>query len=117
MLVLKPYEYIYKLLLLFTEEDDFYEVRKKLTPVTDKWKSVGAGLRIKPSKLKEIGAAHPGDPAECLSDVVTVWLNKDYNWQKFGEPTWRRIVEVIAEPAAGGNPAVAYSIAESHSGI
>ncbi len=88
-----------------------------MTTITDKWKSVGAGLRLKPSKLKEIAAAHPGNPADCLSDVVTGWLNKEYNWERFGEPTWRRIVEVVEKPAAGGNPAAAVSIAERHPGM
>ncbi len=100
-----------------TGEDDLFDVIEELTPISSKWKSIGTGLRLKRGKLNEIGAAHPGNPSECLSDVVFSWLNKEYDWKRFGEPTWRRIVEVVEHSAAGGSPATALSIAKRHQGM
>ncbi len=103
--------------ITITGEDDLFDVIEELTPITAKWKSIGTGLRLKRGKRDEIGAAHPGKPSQCLSDVVSSWLNKEYDWKRFGEPTWRRVVEVVEYSAAGGSPAIAISIAERHQGI
>ena len=34
--------------------------------------------------------------------------------KRFGEPSWKRLVEVVGDPAGGANPAVANQIAEKH---
>ena len=36
--------------------------------------------------------------------------------ERFGEPTWRAVVKVVAHPAAGDNCALALSIAKQHPG-
>ena len=41
---------------------------------------------------------------------------RNYNVERFGEPTWRAVVKVVAHPAAGDNCALALSIAKQHSG-
>ncbi len=106
-----------KFLTTITGGDDFLDVIEELTPIKSKWRSIGAGLRLKPGKLDEIEAKRHGAPTECLLDVVSSWLNKEYNWQRFGEPTWRRIVEVVEHSAAGGSPETALSIAKRHQGM
>ena len=51
---------------------------------------------------------------ECLSEMLTHWLKRNYNVQRFGEPSWQRLVEVVGDPAGGANPALASQIAEKH---
>lgn len=80
-----------------------------------KWKAIGTGLGIKRGRLDEIEAAHPGDPSECLAEVLTTWLRKGYNVKRFGEPTWQKLVQALSDPAAGSNPALALTIAKKHS--
>ena len=50
----------------------------------------------------------------CLSEVIANWLKKNYNTEKFGLPTWRWLVEVVADPAAGNDRALAEVIARKH---
>ena len=97
-------------------DDDRFDVKSALIPVAAKWKDIGTALRLKAGDLDAIEAAHPGDPRACLSEGVTHWLRRNYNSKRFGPPTWRKLVEVVADPAAGGNPALAREIALKHCG-
>ena len=51
-----------------------------------------------------------------MSEVLRCWLRKNYNVDRFGEPTWQTVVKVVAQPAAGNNCALALRLAEKHSG-
>ena len=64
--------------------------------------------------MNTIETANHHDPTACLTSMVTQWLNKNYNVEKFGEPTWRWLVEAVGDPAGGANMAIASNIARSH---
>ena len=85
-----------------------------MTPVAAKWKAVGLALRLKLGELDSIAASHPHNVEECLSEMLTQWLRRNYNVKKFGEPSWQRLVEAVGDPAGGANPAVANQIAGKH---
>ena len=85
-------------------------------PVASSWKAIGTGLRIDSGRLNMIQESNSGKSKECLSEMLTCWLNRNYNVERFGEPTWRAVVKIVAHPAAGDNCALALSIAEQHSG-
>ena len=87
-----------------------------MMPVASSWKAIGTGLRIDSGHLNIIQESNPGKPKECLSEMLTCWLNRNYNVERFGEPTWRAVATVVARPAAGDNCALALSIAGKHSG-
>ena len=36
--------------------------------------------------------------------------------ERFGKPTWRRLVEAVEDPVGGKNPALAKTIARDHPG-
>ena len=80
------------------------------------WKAIGTALRIDSGHLNVIQKDNPGNSKECLLEMLTCWLNRNYNVERFGEPTWRAVVKVVAHPAAGHNCALALNIAEQHSG-
>ena len=46
--------------------------------------------------------------------VVTEWLKKNYNVEKFGEPTWRQLVRAVDDPAGGADKALARDLATRH---
>jgi len=79
-----------------------------------RWKSIGTGLGIKRGRLDEIEARHSGDPSECLAEMLTTWLRRSYSVKRFGEPTWQKITQIVSDPAAGNNPALALTIAKKH---
>ena len=87
-----------------------------MMPVVSSWKVIGRGLRIDSGRLDMIQESNPGKPKECLSEMLTCWLKRNYNVERFGEPTWRAVVKVVAHPAAGDNCAHALSIAQRHLG-
>ena len=97
-----------------TGQDDHFDILTEMMPVTSSWKAIGRGLRIDPGRLEAIQESNSGKPKECLSDMLTCWLKRNYNVERFGEPTWRDVVKVVAHPAAGDNCALALNIAEQH---
>ena len=97
-------------------EDDHFDILTEMMPVAGSWKAIGRGLRIESGRLETIQESNPGKPKECLSEMLTCWLKRNYNVERFGEPTWRAVVKVVAHPAAGDNCALALTIAEQHSG-
>ena len=76
---------------------------------------IGRGLRIDSGRLNVIQESNSGNSKECLSEMLTCWLKRNYNVERFGEPTWQAVVKVVAHPAAGDNCALALSIAKQHS--
>ena len=52
------------------------------------------------------------NPDECLSDVILEWLRRNYSEEIIGLPTWKWLVEVVADPVTGNDTALANRIAE-----
>ena len=101
---------------LFTSDlnDHLFDVQSELNPVAANWRNIGIALRLKVDVLENIDTKFKGDPDVCLSHMVTEWLKKNYNWEKFGEPTWQRLVKAVDHPAGGANTALASKIASRH---
>lgn len=91
-----------------------HPVLKALIEVLSEWKPIGIGFGLKSSKLKEIEETHHNNLKKCLIDVIMNWLSKNYDTSKFGDPSWRKVVEVVADSAAGDNVVLAKAIAERH---
>ena len=108
---------LFVLLYFFSEgEDDLFSLLTEMMPVVKSWKAIGIGLGIGSGRLGAIQTDNPGNSRECLSEMLSCWLNRSYNVERFGEPTWRAVVQVVAHPAAGDNCALALNIAKQHSG-
>ena len=73
-------------------------------------------LRMMPSEEDAIASKYQGNPSDCLRAVMTKWLQKGYNYQEHGSPTWRMLVKAVADPAGGDNVALAEKIARNHQG-
>ena len=86
----------------------------ELIPVATKWRSIGLALRLKHKTLDSIQAGNNSDPTVCLAAMVREWLSRNYNVKRFGEPTWKRLVEAVGHPAGGANMALAREIARRH---
>ena len=56
------------------------------------------------------------DARSCLQAVLLVWLSKNYNFKKYGPPSWRTLVKAVADRIGGENVALALKIAEKHPG-
>lgn len=85
-----------------------------MAEVSSKWKLIGTIFRLRQEKLEQIDIACSENPEECLLEVLKEWLRRNYDVARFGEPSWRKVVEALASPAAGNNKALALSIASEH---
>ena len=106
----------YTCLLHSTAQDDLYEVYEEVFTMSGRWGKIAVALKLPESIRALIAKKHPNDPEECLLAVVLDWLKGVHNVQKYGHPSWRVLVQAVAHPAGGANPALAQSIAAKHSG-
>ena len=100
--------------LQYTDEQDLIEVIEALDGVESKYYSIGLALRLRASDLDNIRANHGRNVREAMEQVLKSWLNLNYNDEKFGMPTWRKVVEAAHKRSAGNNNALAKAIAADH---
>ena len=84
--------------------------------MAESWKWLIVGLRL-PRRIESlIAKEHLNDPEACLLAVVEEWLKGVHNVQKYGHPSWRTLVQAVADPTGGNNSALAQAIAAKHPG-
>ena len=95
---------------------DLLEVVSELDEqVTARWNHIGRALGIGHNQLKKIEKENKDDLDDCLSEALSLWLNKSYKTEKFGEPSWKLLAKAVRRPAGGNNSAVAEGIRQRHS--
>ena len=62
-----------------------------------RWKQIGQTLQVDEGSLQAIR----GDPSDCLLQVVALWLNGQTRLPDHGEPSWWRVVWVVADEQGG----------------
>ena len=80
-----------------------------------RWKDIGLALRLHPDTLKTI-KSDCQDSKSCLCEVLTEWLKKLYDTNRFGQPSWRLLVAAVGHPSGGNDRALAEQIAKRHNG-
>ena len=80
--------------------------------VADKWLSVGLMLGVPYHRLE---ACEMEDTLnQRMTMMITEWLSRRYDTHIFGEPSWRRLVEVIASRAGGCHKYLATQLAKQY---
>ena len=74
-----------------------------------RWRDIGLALGISDSQLGTI-EANKSDVKDYLTDMLRLWLNKSYNVEKYGKPTWQTLRDAVRNPAGGNSAAHADSI-------
>ena len=82
--------------------------------IAHKWKYFGGALRIAAHLLDQIEEESAANVEKCLKRVLTLLLKQNYDFTKYGCPTWKKIIEAIFHRAGGSNPALAMKIAKNH---
>ena len=91
--------------------DNFSDVYLRVkSSISSQYYDFGIALGIPPDVLNNIKE----EPNRALSNVLQVWLKQNYNTDKHGLPTWRKLVEAVDNPAGGNNHALAKAIASEH---
>lgn len=109
----------YDFILLFrTEEDDLYAVVCEVDEIKSLYFELGMSLGLKFKTLKAIDEKYRPtcNSKMALNEVLISWLNKEYNSEKFGPPTWKLLVENVDRVAQhhGSNDKLAMEIAQNH---
>ena len=94
--------------------EDCFEVESEVMDIVHRWRQFGGALRIRQAKLEEIKAGSGSVPRECLTKTVQEFLNKNYDWQEHGQPSWRQVVIAVGHKAGGSDTELALQIASDH---
>ena len=103
------------IIILFTDIRNLFDINTELIPVAGKWRNIGLALRLDDSQLGII-QDNNSDVITRLTDMLRQWLNKTYDMERFGQPSWQMLAEAVRRPAGGHNPALAAQIEEKHGG-
>ena len=95
---------------------DTDQVMDEVTTLAESWQKMLISLHLPSLKKSTIAAAHPTDPSACLRTVIVLWLQREYDVEQYGPPSWRSLVEAVADPAGGCDNDLAESIAGKYSG-
>ena len=99
-----------------TEEDDLTDITEAMQDVASNFPLIGTALHLMSGDVKIIRKECVGDYRSGLEQVILMWLKQNYNVDRFGEPTWRKVVQVVDKPNGGNNHALAKKIAAAHQG-
>ena len=98
--------------------DDLHDVYREVYTVAARWSDISFALYLPISQEEVIRKETRGDDcAHCLRMVLSKWLRKSYNYDKYGLPTWRMLVKALGDPFGGNDCALAETIANKHPGM
>ena len=99
----------------YSDEDDLLDVMEELASFDKtRYCNIGTGLRLRTAELDSIESSCQQNHEKALRKVVTAWLQKHYNVDKFGPPTWQMLVKGVHSPAGGNDYTLAKKIASNH---
>ena len=77
-------------------DDDCGLVLAYLVEVAGHWETISRNLHVKVSKIEELTNSRQTAPV-CLGQAITDWLKLNYNHQRFGKPTWKKVAESVVQ--------------------
>ena len=95
-------------------EDDLREVRREVVSIQSNYYQFGIELGLPPREMDAVQKAFRQDIPQAFTEVLKIFLKHRYNVEKYGPPTWRKLVEAVDSPAGGNNHALAKKIAKDH---
>jgi hypothetical protein len=98
----------------YLDGDDFFDVYKELKPVAAHWEGIWLALRLPFGDCHTTRNDCNGNADRCLRATVEKWLNRNYNTDKHGKPSWKMLVQAVADPCGGDHKAHAEQIAQKH---
>ena len=87
---------------------------QEVVSIQAKYFQFGVLLGVPSQELEAIRTKYNHDIFQAFYEVLLVWLRHTYNVEKYGLPTWQKLVEAVDSPAGGNNHALAKNIASHH---
>ena len=80
----------------YTERDDLGDVLDAVEPLSSDWRRLCTKLRLKESTLDVIEHNNRGNAGACLHKALGEWLRLNFDHQRHGRPSWRRLAEAVS---------------------
>ena len=92
------------------------DVIEEVQSIQSLYYPLGQSLRLNIADLRKIRDKYPSksDAKQALEEVLLLWLDKKYDAENFGPPTWRMLVEAVERKGGGNNNELAKEIASRH---
>ena len=71
-------------------------------------------LGLPVGELQTIRQSNLQNIAQAFTEVLLTWLKQLYNVEKYGAPTWQRLVEAVDSPSGGNDHALSERMAEKY---
>lgn len=99
------------------DESNIKEVFAAVYILRSKYYRLGRSLGLHADDLDAIRLDNPHNAHDALNDVLLTWLRQEYNVNKFGSPSWKRLIEAVGDKTGGGNPKLAKSLSGTFNDI
>lgn len=74
---------------------DLSEVYEIVEVLAAKWKLLSTKLHICESRVETTEKNYPNDVESCLHESLKEWLKWNYNHEKYGKPSWRKLAKAV----------------------
>ena len=81
-------------MLLFQGIDDIGDVFDEVEKLSSRWKLLATKLRLRNHAVENI-QENCSDVMSSLNEALKEWLKLNYNHQKYGRPSWRRLADAV----------------------
>ena len=80
---------------LYVELEDWSAVMKECGSLAAIWRELSIYLGLSHDVIDNIKGS--GDNYHCWSEALRQWIGRNYNTKKFGVPSWRSFLRVVAK--------------------
>jgi len=97
-------------------DKDIHDVYAAVDNLCVRWSDLCCALKLPPAEEEGIAETYHGNPGRCLREILLKWLHKNYEFEKYGHPSWRFLVQAVGDPSGGNDCALAETIGKDHIG-
>ena len=93
--------------------DDKRDILRHLCQLTARFYELGASLGLSNNTLEGIKQDRMSKE-DAMAKVISEWLNLNYNYERYGPPSYKALVDAVEDPFGGNSTALAEKIAKAH---
>ena len=98
----------------FLVPDNMCDVLDEVSTLKAVYYSLGVALGIHVSDLDAVKTQYSQNVKQALTEVLKLWLMKNYSTSHTTPPTWQSLVKAVASSSGGNNRGLAMDIASRH---
>ncbi len=76
--------------------EDIADIMEVLTEFDiGRWRTLATSLRLRIPSMNNIETKNSSDTVRCLQLALTDWLRLNYNYEKNGRPSWKKLAKAM----------------------